>query len=130
MLKIALMSVLVEDQDKAEKFYTEVLGFGKKQDFPIGDARWLTVTSPGDGDGTELLLEPMGYDFARTYQKAVYDAGLPAVTFASDDVRAEHARLTALGVRFRGEPKQVMDCPVTALFEDGCGNLVQIFEAR
>ncbi|WP_281431871.1 MULTISPECIES: VOC family protein [Nitratireductor] len=129
MLKIALMSVLVDDQDKAETFYTQVLGFTKKQDFPVGKARWLTVVSPGTEGGTELLLEPMGYDFARAYQKALRDAGLPAVTFASDDVHAEHARLTGKGVTFRVEPTQAEGQPTIALFEDGCGNLIQIYEA-
>ncbi|MEC9243540.1 MAG: VOC family protein [Pseudomonadota bacterium] len=129
MLRIVLTSILVDDQDKAEAFYTDVLGFRKKQDFPAGGARWLTVVTPGAENGTELLLEPMGYDFARTYQKALYDAGIPCTTFASEDVQAEYDRLKARGVVFRAEPTRVEGMPTIAAFEDTCGNLVQIFEA-
>ncbi|WP_295809563.1 VOC family protein [uncultured Nitratireductor sp.] len=128
MLKIAVTSILVDDQDKAEAFYTDVLGFQKKQDFPVGGARWLTVVTPGAENGTELLLEPMGYEFARTYQKALYDAGVPCTTFASEDVWADYERMSAKGVTFRGEPSQAEGFPTTAVFEDTCGNLVQIFE--
>ncbi|WP_336070646.1 VOC family protein [Nitratireductor rhodophyticola] len=129
MLRIALTSILVDDQDKAEAFYTDVLGFRKKQDFPTGGARWLTVVAPGAENGTELLLEPMGYDFARTYQKALYDAGIPCTTFASQDVQAEYDRLKARGVVFRAEPTRMEGMPTIAVFEDTCGNLVQMFEA-
>ncbi|WP_280951741.1 VOC family protein [Nitratireductor sp. StC3] len=130
MLKIALTSVLVDDQDKAEKFYTDILGFEKKQDFAVGGARWLTVATSAETEGTELLLEPVGYDFARDYQKALFEAGIAAASFASDDIQADHKRLCAKGVRFRGEPTAMEGLPAIALFEDTCGNLIQIFETR
>ncbi|MVA98119.1 VOC family protein [Nitratireductor sp. CAU 1489] len=129
-MKIALTSVLVDDQDKAEKFYTDTLGFEKKQDFAVGGARWLTVATSRENEGTELLLEPVGYDFARHYQKALYEADIPAASFATDDIRADYERLSAKGVRFRGEPTKMEGFPATALFEDRCGNLIQIFETQ
>ena len=129
MLKITLTSVLVDDQEKAEKFYTEILGFEKKQDFPAGGARWLTVVSAQAPDGVELLLEPMGYPFARDYQKALYAAGIPCTAFACDDIDAEYRRLVELGVVFRGPPAKAGEFPAMAIFEDTCGNLLQIYEA-
>jgi predicted enzyme related to lactoylglutathione lyase len=129
MLKVTLTSILVDDQDKAEKFYTEILGFVKKLDFPVGGARWLTVISPAAPDGVELVLEPMGYPFARTYQKALYDAEIPLTALGCDDVRAEYERMTKLGVKFRGEPAQMAaDMPLMAVFEDTCGNLIQMYQ--
>lgn len=129
MLKITLTSVLVDDQDKAEKFYTEVLGFVKKQDFPAGSARWLTVASPAAPEGVEMLLEPAGYPFAKTYQKALFDSEIALTAFGCDDVRAEYERMTKLGVTFRGEPVRMgEDMPMMAVFEDTCGNLIQIFQ--
>lgn len=130
MLRIALTSVPVDDQEKAERVYTGILGFEKKQDFPVGAARWLTVTTPGQSGGTELLLEPVGHDLARSYQKALFEAGIPAAAFATDDIRAEYERLRAEGVTFRGAPTEIAGSTAIALFEDGCGNLIQIFEAR
>lgn len=103
-MKIKLTSVMVDDQDKALKFYTEVLGFVKKADMPAGGARWLTVVSPeGPGD-VELLLEPIGYPFAKTYQKALFEAGVPLTAFAVEDVQQEYERMRKMGVVFRGEP--------------------------
>lgn len=124
---IKLVSVMVPDQDKALEFYTKVLGFVKKEDVPAGGARWLTVVSPDEPDGTELVLEPAGFEFARTYQKALFDAGLPWTTLASPDVEKEHARLTRLGVVFRMKPRKKGPTSV-AVFDDTCGNLVQIFQ--
>ena len=124
-MKIVVTSVMVDDQEKALKFYTEVLGFVKKTDIPAGGARWLTVVSPEQPDGTELLLEPMGFAPAKTFQKALFDAGIPWNSFAVADIEATHERLKKLGVVFRGAPKKMG--PVTiATFEDTCGNLIQI----
>jgi catechol 2,3-dioxygenase-like lactoylglutathione lyase family enzyme len=124
-MKIVVTSVMVDDQEKALKFYTEVLGFVKKTDIPAGGGRWLTVVSPEQPDGTELLLEPLGFAPARTFQKALFDAGIPWTSFAVADIEATYERLKKLGVVFRGTPKKMG--PVTiATFEDTCGNLIQI----
>lgn len=96
-MKIKLTSVLVNDQDKALAFYTKTLGFVKKQDFPVGEAKWLTVVSPEGPEGIELLLEPVSYAFARTFQQALYDAGIPFTAFAADDVQAEYEKLKKIG---------------------------------
>jgi len=129
-MKIALSSVIVDDQDKAEKFYVEKLGFIKKQDFPAGGARWLTVVSPEAPDATELALEPAGFDFAKTYQKALHDAGIPLTAFAVDDIEKEYERLTALGVAFKGRPSKPDAGPRTAVFDDTCGNYIMIYQAE
>jgi predicted enzyme related to lactoylglutathione lyase len=122
---IRLTSVLVDDQDKALKFYTEVLGFEKMADITMGSYRWLTVVSPEGLAGVELVLEPMGFPPARTYQNALYDAGVPTAAFFSTDIQAEYQRLQARGVVFRGEPATAG--PVTTvLFEDTCGNLINL----
>jgi len=127
MIRIAVTSVFVEDQSKALTFYTEVLGFEKKTDIPLGEARWLTVASPAGPDGVELLLEPNAGPIAKTYQQALFEAGIPATTFAADDIHAEYARMTALGVVFTMAPTQ--QGPVTqAVFDDTCGNLIGLFE--
>lgn len=126
-MQITLVSLLVDDQDKALAFYTQVLGFEKKHDIPMGTFRWLTVTSPEGAVGVELVLEPMAFPPARDYQRALYEAGIPATAFISSDIAAEHARLVAQGVKFRGEPKAMG--PITAvLFEDGCGNLINLVQ--
>lgn len=126
-MQIKLASLMVDDQDKALAFYTDMLGFEKKHDIPMGPFRWLTVTSPEGADGVELVLEPMGFAPARDYQRALFEAGIPATAFISSDIAAEFARLTAKGVRFRGEPKAMG--PVTVvLFEDGCGNLINLVQ--
>jgi predicted enzyme related to lactoylglutathione lyase len=127
VIKIAVASVFVEDQSKALAFYTEVLGFEKRQDIPLGDARWLTVASPAGPDGVELLLEPNGNPIAKTYQQGLFEAGIPATTFAVDDIHAEYARMTRLGVVFTAEPVQAG--PVTsAVFDDTCGNLIGLHQ--
>jgi catechol 2,3-dioxygenase-like lactoylglutathione lyase family enzyme len=129
MIRINLTSVLVDDQEKALAFYTEVLGFQKKNDIPLGDARWLTVVSPADPDGPELVLEPDSHPAARPFKQAIVEDGIPFTSFAVDDVKSEFDRLRALGVRFTQEP---MDAgPVTvAVLDDTCGNLIQIASAN
>ena len=126
-MKIVLTSVFVSDQDKALKFYTEILGFVKKTESPAGKFKWLTVVSPEDKNGTELVLEPNDNPAAKEYQKAIYAQGIPATSFGVDDVRAEHERLKALGVKFTMQPAE-MGNVVIAVFEDTCGNLIQIAE--
>jgi catechol 2,3-dioxygenase-like lactoylglutathione lyase family enzyme len=126
-MQIKLASVPVDDQDKALHFYTAVLGFVKKNDIPMGPFRWLTVSSPEGVEGVELVLEPMGFPPARDYQKALFEAGIPATAFITSDIQAEYRRLKDLGVRFRGEPKSMG--PITAvLFEDTCGNLINLVQ--
>ena len=124
-MKIVITSVLVDDQAKALRFYTDVLGFAKKEDVPMGEARWLTVVSPQDPDGIELLLEPDGHPAAGPFKEALVTDGIPFTSFGVDDVEAEHARLKELGVRFTQEPAQ-MGPVTTAVFDDTCGNLIQI----
>jgi catechol 2,3-dioxygenase-like lactoylglutathione lyase family enzyme len=124
-MRINLTSVLVEDQDKALEFYTEVLGFVKKTEVPLGEARWLTVVSPEDPDGTELVLEPDGHPAAKPFKQALVDDGIPFTSFAVDDVKAEYERLRAQGVRFTQEPLE-MPSVTTAVLDDTCGNLIQI----
>ncbi|MFI2644445.1 VOC family protein [Streptomyces sp. NPDC018610] len=125
-MKIHLTSVFVDDQAKAEHFYTEILGFVKKHDVPLGEGvRWLTVVAPDEPDGTELLLEPAGHPAVKPYRDALVGDGIPLAQFAVADVEAEYERLSALGVRFTQEP--VVTGPVTtAVFDDTCGNLIQI----
>jgi catechol 2,3-dioxygenase-like lactoylglutathione lyase family enzyme len=127
MIRIRLTSVMVDDQEKAQKFYTEKLGFVTKHDVPLGHARWLTVVSPGEPDGTELLLEPIGFAPAQAFQKALFEAGIPATAFAVDDIHAEYERMKSLGVKFKTEPTQVG--PVIAVqLDDTCGNYIQLFQ--
>jgi catechol 2,3-dioxygenase-like lactoylglutathione lyase family enzyme len=124
-MRIHLASVFVDDQDKALRFYTEVLGFKPKTDVPAGEYRWLTVVSPEDPDGTELLLEPDVHPAVRPYKEALVADGIPATQFAVEDVHAEFERLRGLGVRFTQEPTE-MGPVTTAVFDDTCGNLIQI----
>ncbi|MFE6739703.1 VOC family protein [Streptomyces tubercidicus] len=125
-MKIHLTSVFVDDQAKALRFYTEILGFVKKHDVPVGEKdRWLTVVSPDEPSGTELLLEPLGHPAARTYRDSLVKDGIPLAQFAVDDVTAEYERLRGLGVRFTQEPAE-MGPVTTAVFEDTVGNLIQI----
>ncbi|PNG94137.1 VOC family protein [Streptomyces malaysiensis] len=125
-MKIHLTSVFVDDQAKAEHFYTEILGFVKKHDVPLGEeARWLTVVAPDDPDGTELLLEPAGHPAVKPYRDALVKDSIPLAQFAVPDVEAEYERLQALGVRFTQEPL-AMGPVTTAVFDDTCGNLIQI----
>jgi catechol 2,3-dioxygenase-like lactoylglutathione lyase family enzyme len=126
-MQIKLNSVFVDDQEKALRFYTDVLGFVKRHDIPMGPFRWLTVVSPEAPDGAELLLEPNQNPAAQVYQKALYEQGIPLTAFASADVRAEYERLKALGVVFRGEPRE-MGTTTAVAFEDTCGNLIQLYE--
>jgi catechol 2,3-dioxygenase-like lactoylglutathione lyase family enzyme len=124
-MRINLSSVLVDDQDKALRFYTEVLGFEKKTEIPLGEARWLTLVSPEDPDGTELALEPDSHPAAGPFKHALVEDGIPFTSFAVDDARAEYERLSALGVRFTQEPTE-MQGVTTAVLDDTCGNLIQI----
>lgn len=126
-MRIGLASVLVDDQDKALGFYTNVLGFNKKKDIPLGEHRWLTVTSPEEPDGTELVLEPDSHPAARHFKEALVADGIPFTAFSVENVRGEFARLRELGVRFTQEPTEMG--PLTAaVFDDTCGNLIQIVQ--
>ncbi len=124
-MRIYVTSVFVDDQAQALDFYTNTLGFQKKQDIPLGGASWLTVVSPDAPDGTELLLEPSGHPAVTPYKSALVEDGIPAASFAVDDVAAEFDRLRAKGVRFTQEP-MTMGGVTTAVFDDTCGNLIQI----
>jgi catechol 2,3-dioxygenase-like lactoylglutathione lyase family enzyme len=128
-VRINLASVLVDDQDKALDFYTEVLGFVKKTDVPLGEARWLTVVSPQEPDGTELVLEPDWHPAVKPFKRALVDDGIPYTSFAVDDVHVEYERLRASGVRFTQEPLE-MPSVTTAVLDDTCGNLIQIASQR
>jgi len=126
-MQIKFVSVSVKDQAAALEFYTKVLGFEKKMDIPLGDYRWLTVTSPDGIEGVELLLEPMAFEPAQVYQKALFDAGIPATAFVSRDIKAEYARLKQMGVVFHGEIEA--QGPVqSVMFEDTCGNLINLVQ--
>jgi catechol 2,3-dioxygenase-like lactoylglutathione lyase family enzyme len=124
-MRINLTSVLVDDQAKALRFYTEVLGFVKKTETPLGEHSWLTVVSPEDPDGTELVLEPDEHPAVRAFKSALVEDGIPFTSFAVDDVAAEYERLIAQGVRFTQAPTD-MGPVTTAVFDDTCGNLIQI----
>ncbi|HZS09066.1 MAG TPA: VOC family protein [Blastocatellia bacterium] len=126
-MKIKLTSVLVDDQEKALKFYTEVLGFVKKNDIPLGEARWLTVVSPEGPDDIELLLEPNSNPAASTFQIAIFEQGIPLTAFAVDDIQKEYERMKGLGVAFRSEPTKMGPATV-AVFDDTCGNLIQLYQ--
>ena len=128
-MRIKLSSVLVDDQENALRFYTEILGFVKKHDVPVGEARWLTVVSPDHPEGTELLLEPDGHPAAKPFKQALVDDGIPYTSFAVNDLKPEYDRLRALGVRFTQEPLE-METVSTAVFDDTCGNLIQIASQR
>src|SRR5688500_13120980 len=124
-MKIHLTSVFVDDQQKALRFYTDVLGFVKKNDVSLGEFSWLTVVSPDEPNRTELLLEPSNHPAAPPSNRALVEDGIPAASFAAKDVHAEHERLRALGVRFTQDPTP-MGPVTTAVFDDTCGNLIQI----
>ncbi|MBO8183913.1 VOC family protein [Streptomyces spirodelae] len=126
-MRIQLASVFVDDLDKALHFYTEKLGFTKKTDLDLGGARWLTVVSPEDPDGTELLLEPDTHPAVQPYKDALVADGIPATSFAVDDAHAEFQRLRGLGVQFVQEPAR-MGPVTTAVLDDTCGNLIQIHQ--
>jgi catechol 2,3-dioxygenase-like lactoylglutathione lyase family enzyme len=124
-MHIKLTSVLVDDQDKALHFYTHVLGFQKKTEIPLGEHRWLTVVSPDDPDGTELALEPDAHPAAKPFKAALAGDGIPFASFVVDDLQKEFERLRGLGVDFTQEPA-TMGPVSTAVFDDTCGNLIQI----
>ena len=124
-MRINLTSVWVDDQEKALRFYTDVLGFVKKTEFPVGDHRWLTVVSPEDPDGVELVLEPDEHPAAKPFKSALAADGIPYTSFAVDDVHKEHQRLTGLGVTFTQQPT-LMGTMTTAVLDDTCGNLIMI----
>ena len=124
-MRINITSVFVDDQQKALRFYTEVLGFEKKVEIPLGEASWLTVVSPLDRDGTQLLLEPDSHPAVRPFKSALVKDGIPFASFAVDDAQAEFERLAALGVHFTQPPLDVGPV-VTAVLDDTCGNLIQI----
>jgi catechol 2,3-dioxygenase-like lactoylglutathione lyase family enzyme len=124
-MKINVMSIMVDDQAKALRFYTEVLGFVKKHEIPLGEHSWLTIVSPEAPDGTELSLEPDEHPAARPFKQALVEDGIPFTSFAVDDVSAEYERLIGLGVQFTQRPTD-LGSVVTAVFDDTCGNLIQI----
>lgn len=126
-MKIRLNSVLVDDQAKALKFYTEVLGFIKKNDVSAGEYRWLTVVSPEGPDFVELLLEPNANPAAKVFQKAMFDQGIPLTAFEVDDIQGEYEKLEKLGAKFTMKPTNVGPATI-AVFDDTCGNLIQIYQ--
>lgn len=126
-MRIKLNSIIVDDQNKALKFYTEVLGFRKKHDLPVGAYRWITVVSPEGPDDLELVLEPNANPAAQTYQKALFDQGIPLTAFEVDDLAAEVRRLKGLGVAFTQEPTPVGAVTI-AVLSDTCGNLIQLYQ--
>lgn len=125
MIRIVLTSILVDDQQKALKFYTEKLGFQKKTEVPLGEHSWLTVVSAADPDGVELVLEPDAHPAAGQFKEALAKDGIPITSFGVDDVHAEYTRLVAAGVRFT-QPPVAMGPVITAVLDDTCGNLVQL----
>jgi catechol 2,3-dioxygenase-like lactoylglutathione lyase family enzyme len=127
-MKIKLTSVFVDDQNKALRFYTEILGFVKKIDVPVGEFKWLTVVSPEEPDGVELLLEPNNNPAAKTFQEAIFAQGIAAASFMVADVQKEYERLKALGVQFSMEPTRTGPTTI-AVFDDTCGNLIQMAQA-
>ena len=126
-MKIRLTSVMVDDQDKALKFYTEKLGFVKKTEIPLGEHKWLTVVSAEEPDGVELLLEPMGFEPAKVFQKALKDAGIPLTAFHVDNIQSEYERLENAGVKFSMKPTQ-MGPATLAVFDDTCGYNIQLVQ--
>jgi len=126
-MKIKVTSVMVDDQDKALKFYTEKLGFVKKTEVPLGEYKWLTVVSGEEPDGVELLLEPMGFAPAKVFQKELFDAGIPWTAFHVDNIQSEYERLEKLGVKFSVKPTQ-MGPATLAVFDDTCGNNIQLVQ--
>jgi catechol 2,3-dioxygenase-like lactoylglutathione lyase family enzyme len=128
-MRIALTSVFVDDQRAALAFYTDVLGFTKRHDIPLGTDSWLTVVSPDSPDGPELLLEPSSHPAVKPYRDALVEDGIPLAQFAVDDVGAEHIRLTEQGVIFTQPPTDI-GTAVVAVFDDTCGNLIQIIAEK
>lgn len=128
-MRIRLNSIFVDDQEKALRFYTDVLGFRKKQDFPAGGARWITVVSPEGPDDLELVLEPNGHPAASAYQSALLKDGIPVTAFESSDIRGEVRRLKDAGVTFTVEPTAAGNVTI-AIFSDTCGNLIQVYQRK
>ena len=128
-MKIVVTSVLVDNQDKALHFYTNLLGFVKKTDIPMGEHRWLTVVGPADPNGVELLLEPDSHPAVAPFKRALVEDGIPFTSFGVDDVHAEYERLRSLGVHFTQPPVE-MGPVTTAVFDDTCGNLIQIAQKK
>ena len=128
-MRINLTSVAVDDQEKALRFYTETLGFRLKYNIPFGEHAWITVVSEEAPEGTELVLEPAEHPAVRRYRTALVEDGIPFTSFAVDDVEAEHERLVAEGVRFV-QPPTDLGTVITAVFDDSCGNLIQIMEEK
>ena len=126
-MKIKLTSVVVDNQEKALKFYTGILGFIKKTEIPIGEHKWLTVVSPEEQDGVELVLEPIGFPPAKVYQQALFEAGIPLTAFYVDNVDEEYKRLLSLGVSFSMAPTE-MGTTKIAVLNDTCGNNIQLFQ--
>jgi catechol 2,3-dioxygenase-like lactoylglutathione lyase family enzyme len=126
-MKIIVTSLFVDDQDKALNFYSETLGFVKKHDIPVGEFRWISLVSPENQDGTELILEPNDNPAAKDYQKKLLEQGIPATMFGVTDVQKEYERLLKHGVNFTMEPTKMGD-NIIAVFDDNCGNLIQIIE--
>jgi len=126
-MRIELSSIVVDDQEKALRFYTDVLGFVKKTEIPVGEYRWLIVVSPERPDTVELSLEPNQNPAARTFQAALFQQGIPLTAFAVDDIHAEYERMKNLGVAFHTEPTETGG-PTIAVFDDTCGNLIQIYQ--
>ena len=128
-MRIKLNSIFVNDQEKALRFYTDVLGFRKKQDFPVGGARWITVVSPEGPDDLELVLEPNGHPAASAYQSALMKDGIPCTALESDDIQTDVKRLKEKGVVFTIEPTHA-GTVIIAIFADTCGNLIQIYQQK
>ena len=126
-MRIILTSVFVSDQNEALRFYTETLGFVKKHDVPVGTFKWLTVVSPDDPDGTELLLEPNDNPVAQAFQKGISEQGIPAASFGVTDIHAEYERLKSRGVAFTMGPTELANVTI-AVFDDTCGNLIQMIQ--
>lgn len=126
-MKIKLTSVFVDDQQKALKFYTDVLGFVKKQDFPLGEFKWLTVVSPEEPNGTELLLEPDDNPAAKAFKSAIFEQGIPMAAFVVEDLRKEYSRLKERGVEISKEPTN-MGTTSIAVLDDTCGNWIQLYQ--
>src|SRR4029077_8261477 len=124
-IKIVLTSVMVDDQEKALKFYTDILGFIKKNEFPVGEYKWLTVVSREDEHCVELTLEPNAFPPAKIFQQALFEAGIPATSFAVEDVQREYKRMEKLGVVFKTKPTKMGPMTI-AVLDDTCGNLIQI----
>ena len=124
-MKIVITSVFVDNQEKALRFYIDILGFEKKHDLPMGEFRWLTVVSPGDNEGVELLLEPDQHPAAGPFKRALVEDGIPFTSFGVENVQAEFERLKSAGVHFT-QPPVSMGPVTTAVLDDTCGNLIQI----